>query len=154
MEESVKVSSNNSSNIDLSPLLNKLEQINKNQSEVVKQQQKLVDEIIPTDEELKQQKEIDLKEQQQIEKEKQVEIEKEKELQDKVNKFITDYSSNVETEKQFNEELLKEVKILNENLNSVSFNTQVGNNYFYILILGLLLTFVSYYIYRMIRRFF
>lgn len=138
--------------VDLSPLLDKIEQLIILQGENIQLQNELKDYLIPTDEELKNQEkeqiEIDKKESEILEKELKEQEEKEKEQYET---YLTDlsnvYSGQLEDIKS---ELVKlnDTNIIGNEFNST--NTGLS----YILVLGLLFTFVIYFLYKIIRRFY
>lgn len=116
---------------------------NKNYSEALDQlilnQTKLNDYLIPTEEELEQQKKLQeeqQKEQEQLLLEQQQELEKEEQAQ-----------------QTYQEEVLQQLKTINENTFNNEFQVKTSNGYFYILLLMLLLWFVCMFIYKLIKQF-
>lgn len=107
---------------------------------------KLNDYLIPTPEQIekdkreqeKQQKiqEEELKVQEQLEQEQQ-QLEQEKELE----------------QQKYQEQVLQELKHINDNTFNSEFQTKSINSHFYVLLLMLLLWFVSMFIYKLIKQF-
>lgn len=134
-------------NLDLSPVIDQLQKINEQNGEIIKQNNKIVDHFVPTQEEIEKEKKLqedqlkkDQEEQeiiQQQEEEQRI-IQEEKEL----------------AQEEYNQELLQEIKLLNENINKVGYNTQYSNNQNYLLLLGLLLVGFCVLTYKILRRFF
>lgn len=107
---------------------------------------KLTDYIVPTEE--------DLVEQAKIDKQKAEELKKEEEellLEEEQQKLLEEQST--EEENLFRQELLTQIKLLNDNTTNVEFQTKNTNAYLYIVCLGLLVVFVCVFIYKMIKKF-
>ena len=140
------VSPTESQGVDLSPIVNTLQdllikqgEILESQEKTIKNQEKIIEYFIPSDEELKQQEELEKKEQEQLEIE---EIELEKELEQK----------ELEQE-QYQQELITLLgKIEDNTLNNTSVST-VNSTTNYLLLFVILGIFILYLLYRAIRYF-
>ena len=140
------VSPTESQGVDLSPIVNTLQdllikqgEILESQEKTIKNQEKIIEYFIPSDEELKQQEELEKKEQEQLEIE---EIELEKELEQK----------ELEQE-QYQQELITLLgKIEDNTLNNTSVST-VNSTTNYLLLFVIVGIFILYLLYRAIRYF-
>ena len=140
------VSPTESQGVDLSPIVNTLQdllikqgEILESQEKTIKNQEKIIEYFIPSDEEIKEQVELEKKEQEQLELE---EIELEKELEQK----------ELEQE-QYQQELITLLgKIEDNTLNNTSVAT-VGSTTNYLLLFVILGIFILYVLYRAIRYF-
>ena len=122
--------------LDLSPVIDQLQKINEQNGEIIEQNNKLIDHFVPTEEDLKKEQEEEELIKQQQEEEDLLMIEKEL------------------SQQEYNQDLLQEIKLLNENINKIGYNTQYGNNQNYLLLLGLLLVGFCVLTYKILRRFF
>jgi Zn-dependent M16 (insulinase) family peptidase len=116
------------------------------QKQIIENQKIIIDHFIPSEEEQKQLKEEEqkqLKETQKLQEEEQKKIEEEEKAQLQLQEEQTTY----------NDEVLQQLTLLNENITSVEFETQNTNAYMYIIVLGFILTFVCLYIYKLIKKF-
>ena len=140
------VSPTESQGVDLSPIVNTLQdllikqgEILESQEKTIKNQEKIIHYFIPSDEELKEQEELEKKEQEQLEIE---EIELEKELEQK----------ELEQE-QYQQELIALLgKIEDNTLNNTSVST-VNSTTNYLLLFVIVGIFILYLLYRAIRYF-
>ena len=133
---------------------NKLNELRENQEknnqlleQLLNNQEKLNDYLIPTDEEIKKQ---ELEDKKLHEEQKKLEEQKLHEEQEQEEKLIQDQQE----QQEYNQQVLYELKTLNENIGKVEFANQNTNVYLYILCFGLLVTFVIFFIYKLIRKFF
>lgn len=133
---------------------NKLEELKGNQEklnqlleEILINQKELNDYIIPTEEEIKQQQlnEKKLHEEQEKQKEEMLLVEQEEQKQ---------LNEEKAEQQEYNQEVLYELKSLNENIGKVEFANQNTNVYLYILCFGFLFAFIIFFIYKLIRKFF
>lgn len=126
--------------IDLSSIITLLEDIKTNQDKLIELNSSLSDYIIPTDEEIKQQQlEEKEKEQQQLE---QQQIEQQQ-LEEKEQQQL-----------EYNNELLSEIKLLNENITKVGYNTEYSNNQDYLFLICLIVIGFCVLTYKLLKRFF
>ena len=140
------VSPTESQGVDLSPIVNTLQdllikqgEILESQEKTIKNQEKIIQYFIPSEEELKEQEELERKEQEQLEIE---EIELEKELEQK----------ELEQE-QYQQELITLLgKIEDNTLNNTSVST-VNSTTNYLLLFVIVGIFILYLLYRAIRYF-
>lgn len=140
------VSPAESQGVDLSPIVGTLQdllikqgEILESQEKTIKNQEKIIEYFIPSDEELKEQEQLEKKEQEQLEIE---EIELEKELEQK----------ELEQE-QYQQELITLLgKIEDNTLNNTSVST-VNSTTNYLLLFVILGIFILYVLYRAIRYF-
>ena len=140
------VSPTESQGVDLSPIVNTLQdllikqgEILESQEKTIKNQEKIIEYFIPSEEELKKQEELENKEQEQLEIE---EIELEKELEQK----------ELEQE-QYQQELITLLgKIEDNTLNNTSVST-VNSTTNYLLLFVIVGIFILYLLYRAIRYF-
>lgn len=129
----------NTESLDLSPVLDILGEMSQQQMEIIEQNKILIDYFVPTEEELLQQ-EKDLQNQQE---EDLKALEKEEE--EKVSQH--------EYQLSYDQEVLNQLTLLNENISKVDYNTQTTYSYSYVLTFGLLFTLVIFLIYKTIKRF-
>ena len=129
----------NTESLDLSPVLDILGEMSQQQMEIIEQNKILIDYFVPTEEELLQQ-EKDLQNQQE-EDLKSLEKEEEEKL------------SQQEYQLSYDQEVLNQLTLLNENISKVDYNTQTTYSYSYVLTFGLLFTLVIFLIYKTIKRF-
>lgn len=143
----------NSSKEKIQQLSNQVKEIseekdsNLNQfQQIIDNQNKIIDYFIPTEEEIKKQEEQEKKLQEETKKEEEKLAEELKEKEELQEKRTVD---NIE----YQQELLAQVKMLNDNIYKVEFQAQNTNSYMYILCLMLLATSVCVFIYKMIKKF-
>lgn len=129
----------NTESLDLSPVLDILGEMSQQQMEIIEQNKILIDYFVPTEEEILQQ-EKDLQNQQE---EDLKALEKEEE--EKVSQH--------EYQLSYDQEVLNQLTLLNENISKVDYNTQTTYSYSYVLTFGLLFTLVIFLIYKTIKRF-
>lgn len=131
----------------LNELIKESQEQQKILNEILENQKIIIDYFVPTEEEIKKQKQEEQKKnleeqklQEQLEEEEEIlqqELEKEKTL-----------------EEEYNQEVLTQLTTLNENISKVEFVNQNTNAYLYILCFGFLLAFVMSFIYKSIKKFF
>lgn len=110
-----------------------------NQLELNKKIDALIDYFIPTEEEVEEQKSI---EKEQLKKHnEQIELEKQNAIEEK------------EQQWEYNDKVLQELTLLNENIMKVETVNNNTNAYLYILCFGFLLAFVISFIYKTIKKF-
>ena len=137
-EQLVDVVSPNES-LDLSPILDKLGEISEQQGEIVEQNKVLIDYFVPTEEEVLQQ-------------EKDLQNQQEEDLK-ALEKEEAEKLSQQQYEHSYNQDVLNQLTLLNENISKVDYNTQTNYTYSYVLTFGLLFTLVIFLIYKIIKRF-
>ena len=110
-----------------------------NQLELNKKIDALIDYIIPTEQEIEEQKSI---EKEQLKKHnEQIELEKHSAIEEK------------ELQWEYNDKVLQELTLLNENITKVETVSNNTNAYLYILCFGFLLAFFISFIYKTIKKF-
>lgn len=110
-----------------------------NQLELNKKIDALIDYIIPTEQEIEEQKSI---EKEQLKKHnEQIELEKQSAIEEK------------ELQWEYNDKVLQELTLLNENITKVETVSNNTNAYLYILCFGFLLAFFISFIYKTIKKF-
>lgn len=115
------------------------QQQDKSPTQIIEKLELLVEHFVPTEEELLEQKELEqklAKEQKELSEKEQLEQIEEQELQ-----------------QEFNQQILQELTLLNENITKVETVNLNTNAYLYILCFGFLLAFVISFIYKTIKKF-
>lgn len=123
-----------------------LQEIKDNQKTIIEQQKKLIDYFVPSEEELKKQKQ-----------EQQKKLQEEQKLQEELELEQEELEKQEQLEKEaqdiYQQEILHNLTTLNENITKVEFSNQNTNAYLYILCFGFLFAFVITFIYKSIKKF-